>query len=351
MGGKGNNRKRGEGKLNQSANDSKSSDSSSGNDLERSHNNSEFQTTEDNSFKLATDISSLSTSGGSISTSTPIYDRNDSRGAIKKRGGTVIQTPNRQTPNRSPLKKSESKTYPNDSNLGGYFKRIFLVVCCLVGIYLCFSFMGRTCDSDKVTKLISMDELKLNLEKSFDKLKLKFTLKDEYIWDDLMSGILDVIDLNRQAIFLLIYSDNGNTVRKLSEAVAKIAAETIKSDKNIEAIVMNSQHLNIEPYRTDHGKLITKYRDELEEHGVLIVHDLHLVEANVARAFHTICDSYNPIVEQSVIIFTMQVDSLTNGKATEIGEKRLTQVWSKELDIDVLQALVTRLTVNVLKIQ
>lgn len=62
------------------------------------------------------------------------------------------------------------------------------------------------------------------------------------------------------------------------------------------------------------------------------------------KAFHNLCDVYNPVVKDAIYILTMVVDGYDNEPVMEFVEQQLSVKLTGKIDEDKLQPLLTRLT-------
>lgn len=73
------------------------------------------------------------------------------------------------------------------------------------------------------------------------------------------------------------------------------------------------------------------------------------IAPNGARALHTICDTYSPLVEDAVIFLTLRTFNTTAVRnSVELATDTLYDLWSKELGDNELDPLITRVTDQVL---
>lgn len=86
----------------------------------------------------------------------------------------------------------------------------------------------------------------------------------------------------------------------------------------------------------------------------MYVENVHKVPATAAQAFHTICDTVTPLVEKSVIFFTMHVESdskeITPQEIHRLVEMQLEKNWIN-INHNTLKALIGRVTDQVFLIR
>lgn len=77
---------------------------------------------------------------------------------------------------------------------------------------------------------------------------------------------------------------------------------------SVKHTVIVSTNLNM----AEHGELISRYRDDVDKAGVLLVKEVDSVPSDLAMAFHYYCDEYNPLVKRSAIFFTLDLANCSN---------------------------------------
>lgn len=90
----------------------------------------------------------------------------------------------------------------------------------------------------------------------------------------------------------------------------------------------------------------------LEENEVLVLENLQDLPWSVAKSFHYLCDSENPLIAKAMIILELRVNNnnnnngllqLTESDKIVIAEQVMTTVWEDAIN-SFRQALITRLT-------
>ena len=108
-----------------------------------------------------------------------------------------------------------------------------------------------------------------------------------------------------------------------------------------------------EEMQRDYGNVLVTYGRKLKSHRIMVVHNVHLLSENVAPAFHTICDTENPLIRPAAIYFTMEIPEDSNvdsGNLDRLAIRILEKQWS-ELPSHVLEPLITRITNQVLLVK
>lgn len=148
----------------------------------------------------------------------------------------------------------------------------------------------------------------------FLKLKDKYPEQDPYIWKLLKFGTEGAFKKkNPQSTCFMFAADNEKTLNKIISSVLEITSDCYNSSSK--PIVFTASDLSTSSYIEDNSKVVYDMKPRLESSGILLVKDFNRVSTKVVPAFHSICDTYNPLVRRAVVLFTMIVpDVSTDGK-------------------------------------
>lgn len=179
----------------------------------------------------------------------------------------------------------------------------------------------------------------------FKELTKDFTNQDTLLWKSLKVGIENVVNQTpaQPSVFLLAYNDAQTS----KSVMTKILNATANCMKSRDPIKLEGGSFVTEAMIKDYGEIITAYRKRLEHEGILYVEDVHKIPAQAAQAFHSICDTITPLVERSVIFFTMYVSEYDEKMSPqEIHRLVETQLENNWIDINhnTLKALIGRVT-------
>lgn len=181
-------------------------------------------------------------------------------------------------------------------------------------------------------------------------LKLSFPSQAVDLWNAIESGVTDVVDYKRPTVLFLIHKHMDNeTISHLLGNLTKYISCIINKDCGVSPITLTNHNLNSPELIADYGIVLTTYKPQLEKATTMVIRNIDLVSGSVARAFHSICDQYTPLVGKSVVIFTMGVDDFPP-RDLQLVERVLKNNWSN-LDIDVYAPLISRMTNIVLRIE
>ncbi|XP_022834289.1 uncharacterized protein LOC111362022 isoform X2 [Spodoptera litura] len=187
-------------------------------------------------------------------------------------------------------------------------------------------------------------------ENNLRNLQEKYNIDDDSILQ-LKSGISTIISRMDTGSFMFVYNGKNNNFDavkfgKFTDEVAYTAAKYLRSDmSSIQHTIVESANLDMQ----EHAELISRYRDDVNRSGVMLVKEIDAVPSDLAMAFHYYCDEYDPLVKKSAIFFTLNKANCSNtpAKAThDFVEKCLTKKW-KTVSAENLRPLLTRV-VNVI---
>uniref|UniRef100_A0A2A4JJW1 Uncharacterized protein n=1 Tax=Heliothis virescens TaxID=7102 RepID=A0A2A4JJW1_HELVI len=197
---------------------------------------------------------------------------------------------------------------------------------------------------DKSTQTVNHD--KIIFENNMKNLQEKYNIDDNSILK-LKTGISTIFSRMDTGSFMFVYNsktNNFNAVRfdKFTDEVAFTAARYLRNNiASIQHTVVESANLDMQ----DHGQLITRYRDDVDRSGVMLVKEIDSVPSELAMAFHYYCDEYDPVVKRSAIFFTLNMANCSNTadltSTHAFIEKCLAKRW-KNLPPENVRPLLTR---------
>lgn len=191
-------------------------------------------------------------------------------------------------------------------------------------------------------------------DKQLDNVEDKYPNQEEKVWSTLAGGVKFVQnnDPNRPSVFMFLYDSESaeNTAKCLAKDVSHLASVFLKRDNKARPVILSGPELNKVRLIEDPGRLLVDYNSTLQDNGAMVVTNLQDVPAVVAKSLHFFCDAYSPLVETAIYIFTLKVDNIPKYKQTGTARDKLIELWA-ELPHGTIEALITRITPNVLGIQ
>lgn len=260
--------------------------------------------------------------------------------SVSERGDETVQNDsNRENKSyeskASPRRKRTHPTeYQSTQDTSFNFNVIIVIVVILVGVsssYVLFA------NKNAAFKKVECPQ--------FKELTKEFHNQDEFLWRSLKKGIENVLNLKptQPSIFFLAYNDKKTS----NILVSKILNATANCMQSQNPIQLDGGTFATEAMIKDYGEVIATYRKPLESEGILYVADVNKTPAKAAQAFHPICDTITPLVERSVIFFTMYVDQydrhMPNPKILEMVQNQLENNW-RAIDHNKLDPLIGRVT-------
>ncbi|XP_040158016.1 uncharacterized protein LOC120897243 isoform X2 [Anopheles arabiensis] len=190
----------------------------------------------------------------------------------------------------------------------------------------------------------------------FYKLGTTYPTVDQNLWQMLnvsvRRAITTVDNPEPGTILFLHYGPTGI----LDGLIDSVIAVTTSHFGNTDAIRLPGAHFKRSDIQQDFGVFVAQQKEALRQRSVMLVRNLEDVPARSARAFHTICDTQEPLVGRAVIYLTLDMAKAagmhepSNVSATEEAERLLQKLWGDSLEPAVLGPLITRLTENVFRI-
>lgn len=233
--------------------------------------------------------------------------------------------------------RSNTKTPPINSQAssqGSVFNYIVLIIVIVAGV---LAVIFWPFNSKMVGGKIECSQ--------FKELTKEFTHQDELLWKSLKVGIENVLNKipTQPSVFLLAYND-PKTSKTLMNKILNVTANCMRSRDPIQ---LEGGTFATEVMVEDYGEVIKAYKTRLENEGILYVSDINRTPAKVAQVFHAICDTKTPLVEKSVIFFTMYVEQYDRNMPPEkihaVVEQQLENSWN-DITYDSLHALIGRVT-------
>lgn len=166
------------------------------------------------------------------------------------------------------------------------------------------------------------------------------------------AGIRSIVesDPTKPSIFVLLHNNTGDGPFNLAVAIGNVAMKYLESDEEGPLILNPNEMLQNKNMSKDYGWIIEHYKPHIEKHRSVVVTDLQKFPGRMAMAFHFLCDTYSPVVPKSLFLFTLHTENVYTKKVVEQAENVMHNIWRHDVDNDQRQALITRLTEDVISL-
>ncbi|EAL41899.3 AGAP007003-PA [Anopheles gambiae str. PEST] len=190
----------------------------------------------------------------------------------------------------------------------------------------------------------------------FYKLGTAYPTVDQNLWQMLSVSVrraITTVDNPEPGTILFLHYGPTDILDGLIDSVIAV---TTSHFGNTDAIRLPGAHFKRSDIQQDFGVFVAQQKEALRQRSVMLVRNLEDVPARSARAFHTICDTQEPLVGRAVIYLTLDMAKAagmhepSNVSATAEAERLLQKLWGDSLEPAVLGPLITRLTDNVFRI-
>lgn len=161
----------------------------------------------------------------------------------------------------------------------------------------------------------------------------RFPNQDQKLFKSLKVGIEGTVNEKppELAVFSL-FSTDENLIENVLQEVVKIAKQCLKQTED--PLVLDNAHLG--------SKMVEMYSEELAKRNIMIISNLEKASPADVKHLHAFCDTYNPLVGQSVIFLTIRVPQTPKGKPVEYITEYLNELW-KSLADNIRNPLITRM--------
>lgn len=222
-------------------------------------------------------------------------------------------SPSATTKSKTPAPPSRQNHEERENSWIPWMVVFFAVVIAVACILKCYS-------SDEAST-----KPKANCSTILD-IKKHFPNQDKKLFKALYSGINGLAQRNptEPSVFTL-FSTDVNTINSIIKEVVHAAKYCI--DQPNDPIYLTVKDLSTQRLLEDGTLLLVDLKDELVKRSVMIVNDLDEIPMQVVPSLHSICDTYNPLVAKSFIIFTIKIDKKPKGKPIEYITQHLENRW------------------------
>ena len=214
-------------------------------------------------------------------------------------------------------------------------------------IVFAFGYLCSICSTVQDTEKIKNNEMCL-IKETIERIREEFPSQLEHIWVEFSAGIKATAQgtPKKPSVFMLLYETEEGTASCLAQKVGNMSTQLLDAKESDPLLIIDGADLeHNETLAEDYGTLLEEYRPKVEKQRAMVIINLHKVPGTVAQSFHSFCDTVTPAVEKAVYLFTMKASGISNRhNPTEVAEQELKRLWSDELDEDILNPLITRIT-------
>ncbi|XP_016924732.3 uncharacterized protein TORIP [Drosophila suzukii] len=183
---------------------------------------------------------------------------------------------------------------------------------------------------------------------AFKSLRGNHPQQPEIVWKALQKGVEGLINKKAKHPSVFLFLHQNPQLQKLIDAIAVEASACYGGPRQL--IHMKKEDFG--PGMKDYGLAIERFKANVKEGKVFLIVNLNDIAPSGARALHTICDTYSPIVEDAVIFLTLRTFNTTAvSNSVQLATDTLYDLWAKELGDNELDPLITRVTDQVLHLR
>ncbi|KAL3269623.1 hypothetical protein HHI36_008687 [Cryptolaemus montrouzieri] len=227
------------------------------------------------------------------------------------------------------------------------FSKLYIMICILISCALIAVVIEVAINYRQFEKP-SLDITNIEAVKHY------FPKQSQYLWKAIASGINDSLTSGDPSSYILLYEGGTeDTIKKLLQVLSNYSICQLSKCGN-HPIQLNRTVLESPPFlkNKDYGILLTHYKEDLEDTGVMIIEHLDEIPEIYALAFHSFCDRVIPLVRKTAFFFTMRVDEFVKNEEKDdvkYVEKVLQEKW-KGMKSDHFHPLFARLSEMILRV-
>ncbi|KAL7046163.1 hypothetical protein ACKWTF_002499 [Chironomus riparius] len=172
----------------------------------------------------------------------------------------------------------------------------------------------------------------------FNDLKAKYPQQNAKIFNSLRISIEGVFNRNSRPAVFTFFSTDQKILHDLMSDVVYMTQNCIR--QSYEPINLTYSDLNKEKFLNDYTKIIGEYKNELEKRTILVINNLDEFSPKIVPSLHSFTDTYNPLVQKSIIYLSIRVPQKPNNPADYIFT-HLQHKWN-ELSTNIKNPLIAR---------
>ena len=188
-------------------------------------------------------------------------------------------------------------------------------------------------DTEKLD-LVEIDKI---LHRSMRIIQTQFRNQKREIWNDISSGMYDVALYPQKPLTIILFGNETDTLNCLAKLLGQLGG----------VILGSNDYLTLTPkdFPNDVGQTIHNLKVQISQKRAVVVQDLLGINAEAIKAFHNFCDREKPLVQHAIYILTVIVDGYNpSQRGLVFVEREITKKLANNIEKDILDPLVTRLT-------
>lgn len=211
------------------------------------------------------------------------------------------------------------------------FKIVIAAIVVLLAIGVAFT-LSNSSKSSPVESSIDCSE--------FLNLTVKYSNQDKKLFKALKAGIEGMYRRKPQVPSVVtFYSTDEKAIKTILADVVEIAKKCI--NKNRDPILLTSSDLNAQKYFDDNRRIISEFKNKLEDRTIMIITDVDKISSEVVGGLHSFADTHNPLVSESILYLTVKVPEKPEDLTNSYIFNYLKSQW-KDLASHIRDPLITR---------
>lgn len=205
-----------------------------------------------------------------------------------------------------------------------------MMIAVIVIIFIAFTYvyMSRS-PQENVEKV---EPQKIDCSK-FIALDEKFPNQDKKLFKSLKVGIEGTVNGEPPELSVFaLFSTDENLIDKFMQEVVKVAKQCMNQSQD--PLSLTNEQLG--------SQMVEDYKEELTKRNIMIISNIEEASPSAVQSLHAFCDTYNPLVTQSVIFLTIRVPRSPLGKPVDYITEFLNEQW-KSLADNIRNPLITRM--------
>ncbi|XP_033231001.1 uncharacterized protein LOC117182084 isoform X2 [Belonocnema kinseyi] len=242
--------------------------------------------------------------------------------------------------NRSQRQRRESLPPQLNDSISGSTS-IFTILCIILaisaGIWAFIPNANSAIATGEYREKPNIKEILKNVKEDLLVLKKEFRNQEKKIWEEIYSGIIEVISNPTKPSIFVLFADSNDPMSCLATTIGELSRKALGSEKSL---ILKPAQMD-----QDTGDVIDSLRWKIPQRKAVIVWDLLSINNEALKAFHNLCDRENPLIKEAIYIITVKATGYNRSQSPLFFiENQLRSNLSGRMDEDSIMPLVTRIT-------